>query len=205
MSNYTYKASPCASNRTQSFDFEVANSPIIYNDLEAPDLIPDCESDDESVTDFEDSANSIVSSRETFERSNIMSLIVLITSKEIRRRGLPEDGICTFLTDLIRRSNVSLNQYLINLIILQRLFANELVIDDHRKLILYSFMLGSTSIDFNLWCKITGFSKPQLTSDLIQLGHHFGGLGPIRIVSTEEIQSMKDLLETEVKKYVKVI
>ncbi|QPG72968.1 hypothetical protein FOA43_000272 [Brettanomyces nanus] len=181
----------------------------------------DTDSATESDADFDsnydlDMPNSCLfsSQLEKNERSNIMSLVVLITSNQINKKtGSTSKNLCNFLTDMVRRSHISLDQYMTNLVIMQRLFANDDTADcqffnDTRKLILYSFMLGSTTssnIDFDHWCEVTGLSKSQLASELVELGHALGGLHTIKTVSLEDLQVMKDSLKSEVKKYVKVI
>lgn len=189
-------------------------------DSSCPELIAD-ETDSEFETEEKDAdiklstmANFPLCYTEKRERTQIMSLVVLITSKEINKRIGQNLGTCSFLIDLIQRTKISLNQYISNLVIMQRLFSNSAAtnqIADCRRLILYAFMLGSANqdntslINFSHWSKLTGLPVSEMTSGLVGLGRALGNLHSVRLISAPELFETSSWLKTEVKKYVKVI
>ena len=101
------------------------------------------------------------------------------------------------------------------MVILDRLASNGYAISqfmsDHRKLILYSFVLGSVasdranSINFSFWSRVTGLSVNRLSTDLVMLGRALGNLHTVKAVSSSDLQVLRNSLKTVVKKHLKVI
>ncbi|KAF6011602.1 hypothetical protein HII13_002066 [Brettanomyces bruxellensis] len=224
----TFCDQKAASNRTNFVRSDIdqaTNTPELLPDL-TPDSDSDYESDFELDSNFNYSimANSQVSSIEKQERATLMNLIVRISSQEFDRRVsqisgnhslVATTGTCSFLIQLIQRTKVSLNQFLANMVILDRLASNGYAIsqfmNDHRKLILYSFLLGSVasdrtnSINFSFWSKVTGLTVNRLSTDLVMLGRGLGNLHTVKTVSSSDLQMLRESLKTVVKKHLKVI